>query len=272
VLQTPQNIDARLFSNQRSIDRIIDIAYLGNVPLPFSQAALLGYYIRQERSGRDHHRAGKAYATTPIAISPTSKPTIRILYELINATFERQQSAAAFSHRPGPTKEGACGQADREFAVAIAHIAGAYQSDNGARIISDGSRPLLLQKTHSYPTALALQDIRVGDMNYPAGSIMGVTMEMPDRLNFGPEYCSPKAGTIETAPASAITGLSFIRPSLFAIDPSEREKYVVRHHDINSLYFDPPHQEATMDSLRTHSIADIGQLAADHITGLGWHA
>lgn len=94
------------------------------------------------------------------------------------------------------------------------------------RIITHQGEPLLLQKTQGEKTALALSKVAIENVEYPAGSLLAlhVTRDLQPAEN---KYRTEIAlSEMQVVPSQEVVGLSFLRPSLFAFEPVDRQSYL----------------------------------------------
>lgn len=173
----------------------------------------------------------------PIRLASTELPkhrflsrAQRMLYTIINSSLKPQQTELPnFAERPCLLREGACRRSEVYFANVILSM----QNDlngalGGCRIISNDGRPILLQKSYGERTALSLEPLAIEGVEYPAGSLMALNVER-DYVEATKKYrMNIDPGKIEIAAAEEVVGLSFVRPTLLAFNPSERNSYLAK--------------------------------------------
>lgn len=117
----------------------------------------------------------------------------------------------------------------------------------GCEIFEKDGTPLFMRKGILLPSALSLQEIAIDGISYPAGSIFRIdTHKDVKRV-----YPFVDRDTLKIVPTTKIAKIAFMRLSMFALPPEERQSAFG-----GADYFD--HKYSNMENVIAHS--DMSEL------------
>lgn len=103
----------------------------------------------------------------------------------------------------------------------------------GCEVFTRGNVPLFLRKSGEHPSALSLGDTAINGIPYPRGSIF--RLDTQDEVEG--RVVGPDKNGLRVADIKEIAKIAFVRMSIFALRPDERNQYhnvYVFRHDYNN--------------------------------------
>ncbi len=196
-----------------------------------------------------------------------------ILARILNASHEPEEAedyARYFICKDGAEIDN-CVDADTYFAETVAVFVEPGQ-DKGCQIIADGMEPVFLRKSIGEHSALALHDIRINGIPYPAGSIarVDVSQDVVQSTNGELFFDFPCVSDdrVETVPVETVMKARFMRLSAFAMSPDERGDFSeLCEYSFPSRVSRAAQMtiEAVRDAVRCHTSGAIQLSASDSL-------
>ncbi len=186
----------------------------------FARTVMAAYILRCRAQGKDTDE--RPLATRPIAEREQEKAIQGIFRTIINDSLEPDATNDLFPERTCRVYEGACRKADVYFAAEFAGMSNQNTTHLASRFIMHDDQPVLMQKGRGTCTALSLRELSLGGVRYPVGSLFGIHVARD--YSQQDKWHHPMIKDITQVPSSEVEGISFLRPSLFALPPTERPR------------------------------------------------
>lgn len=147
----------------------------------------------------------------------------RILQRIINASIEHEDGRPLDFDCGVEFRASACGAAEPAFAKAFRDMKDSRHQGQrvrygGALYVDDDGQAFAFTKSEGFGSTLALRDITIQGVPFPAGSIL-----YAQREDYTPEY-GRQSGRFTIHRKDEITGINFTRLSAFASPPDQRDE------------------------------------------------
>lgn len=238
---------------RRALER--DIPYVYAPDDDFVKVIKAGQLIREAR-----HRPVGPLATERLK-QPRRETTLGgIFRSIVNQSINPElDTSTGFRDRQRRSSESGCQKAEVFFEQLIdTTLRGELAQHYGGRVVYRDAEPLLLQKCVGAQTLLSLQPLTIEGITYPAGSIMGAHVSLDKNQATGRYEPPHPYGRLEAIDAETVDGLSFLRPSLFALTPAERQEYL----EYPSWAYSRKYHRSTVEAVAILSLTEAAEIVA----------